>query len=765
MAKRTADNQRTKDDDDEENGEEPGVRDTPIAPVQGRVVRGLPKRKGLGGTPAPTPAAPVASVSGTHPFSSLSSSAPAAPNPFTFGQSAPPASTAPPAASNAFSGFSFGAQSTPTTPASGTPPATEAPKPAPTSTFSFGSKPAEAAAPAKASPFAGFSFGAPPAATPAPTQKKDEAPKAAFTFGNSASAAPAAEKETPKAPSGFGSSTFGSNPAGSAAKPAFSFGAPATESEKKDANKTSAPAPFSFGITQKEATTVASKEATQTPAFAFGKPAAPVASEKEPTPAARVEAPSIGPTGNGLTAPNSTSSLSVPAPAASTAVDASSETSFLTSLRGLNQSFHTFFASIIEKDPFIDLSEVLPNLGKQYEKHLEEIGSKSGWKPEKSGAAVEKTADTPKAGGFTLPKAPEGGFAVPKPTAASGTTATGGFTPSAPASASTASGFSFSAVAPASKKSSEGATKIISDVLANKPEEKKAPFSFSVGTDAEKPQGSTPPSTGFSFSAPKKSTSLFSTTPATPAKASSAESGTPLGKFGPGGSQPQLSFGVKAGTSPSASTTGSFSFSAKPATPAGSTGFSFGSASSTPSGTPAAAPSGGFSFGSTAAAASSAFSFGKPADGGATGSSAPSASAPAESTEASEETPGSPSKNLAETAGAGEENEDTVLEQRGKLSRLEDGKYELEGLGQFKLKKEKAEGGKRRLLMRTDGNGNVILNMTFKSTFKPTADGPYIKFLGFNKDGKPTPYALRVKNAEVAKTVAEKLEKEAGEAQ
>ncbi|WVQ72602.1 hypothetical protein IAR50_002160 [Cryptococcus sp. DSM 104548] len=739
MAKRTADNQRTKDDDEEENSEEPGVRNTPIAPVQGRVVRGLPKRKGLGEAPAPAPAAPAFGASTPNPFGTLSASAPSAPSSFSFGQSTAPAPAAAPPASNAFSGFSFGAKSTSTTPASGTPPATEASKPESTSTFSFGQKSAETAAPAKASPFSGFSFGAPPAAAPAPAEKKEEAPKAAFSFGNSASNPPAAEKETPKPAPSFGSSTFGSNSASSASKPAFSFGAPSAGSDKKDEGKTSAPAPFSFGTVQKDATVSASKEATQTPAFSFGKPAAPVASGSANSATASKSVP--------------TSTPSVPAPVASTTTDVSSETSFLTSLRGLNHSFQTFFASMVEKDPFIDLSEVLPNLGKQYEKHLEEIGRKSGWKPEKSSAAAAKAVEAPKTGGFTLPKAPESGFALPKPTAPSGAPAAEGFTPSAPASASTTSGFTFPAAPPA-KKSSEGATKIVSDVLANKPEEKKAAFSFSIGTDAEKPQGSSAPSTGFSFSAPKKSTSLFSSTPATPAKTSSAESGTPLGKFGPGGSQPQLSFGVKAGTSPSASTAGSFSFSAKPATPAGGTGFSFGSTSSTPSGTPAAAPTSGFSFGSTAS--TSTFSFGKPAG---------SAPATAEPAEASEETPGSPSKNLAELAGAGEENEDTVLEQRGKLSRLEDGKYELEGLGQFKLKKEKAEGGKRRLLMRTDGNGNVILNMSFKSTFKPTAEGPYIKFLGFNKDGKPTPYALRVKNAEVAKTVAENLEKEAAEAQ
>jgi nucleoporin NUP2 len=73
---------------------------------------------------------------------------------------------------------------------------------------------------------------------------------------------------------------------------------------------------------------------------------------------------------------------------------------------------------------------------------------------------------------------------------------------------------------------------------------------------------------------------------------------------------------------------------------------------------------------------------------------------------------GGPAVNLAEEAGAGEENEETVIEQRGKLFLFEDGANAVKGLGQFKIKRAKeAEGGKkkRRLLMRVAGSGNVIL--------------------------------------------------------
>lgn len=70
------------------------------------------------------------------------------------------------------------------------------------------------------------------------------------------------------------------------------------------------------------------------------------------------------------------------------------------------------------------------------------------------------------------------------------------------------------------------------------------------------------------------------------------------------------------------------------------------------------------------------------------------------------------SANLAEEAGAGEEHEDTLIEQRAKLFLFENGENTTVGLGVFKIKRAKeAEGGKkkRRLLMRVAGNGNVLL--------------------------------------------------------
>ncbi|KIS01153.1 hypothetical protein L804_01022 [Cryptococcus deuterogattii 2001/935-1] len=796
MAKRTADNQKTKDDVEEEDNEEPGVRAAPLAAVEGRPVRGLPKRRGLGGSSAPTPApAPVTAITPA-PTSGIFSPAPpsGASNTFTgfsfgastsstpsfsFGQSSASstASTTPATAPKPFAGFSFGSSSAPEPSTSA--PLTEPPKTA-TPAFSFGQKPIEStqtAASQPPKPFASFSFGASAAAAPTTGGNASEPPK--FTFG----AKPTSDvtKEMPvqePVKSNAASFSFGTAPS--------TVAAPVSKdaTQAQDFSFAKAPVPTATSATSKPTLTEASETAPAKPSFSFG-------------PMTTTFGTGTASTSNSV--PPAPKAETAPAPGTSSS-SLDSETSYYTSLRGLNQSFHTFFSSTIEKDQFIDLTTVLPKLLVQYEKHLTGIETKTGWKPNgTSEDRVESTvaSEPPKATGFTLPKPPSGAsFSLPKvPSTSSATPATGGFTPSAPATATSKPPvFSFPAASTTPKKSSDEANKIVSDAIANKPEEEKekAGFGFSFGTDSTKPKESN----AFKFEAPKKSTSLFASSPATPAKSVTGNEAAPLGKFGPGGSQPQLSFGAKAGTSPAASTTSNFTFNVgKSSTPAGAgTGFSFGTSSSSAatagasttsafgSTGPGSAPT--FSFGATtpSTSSSSPFVFGKSpvvqpsSDAPKFGASlqpfgsTSSVSTPAPTTNESNtegedaDAPTSPSKNLASVAGAGEENEDTVIEQRGKLNRLEDGEYKLEGLGQFKLKRTKnEEDKKRRLLMRTDGNGNVILNMAVKSTFNPSVEGPYLKFLGFNMDGKPTPYALRVKNAETANTLLEGLKKEVEE--
>lgn len=555
---------------------------------------------------------------------------------------------------------------------------------------------------------------------------------------------------------------------------------------------------------------------------------------------------------------------------------------YYTSLRGLNTSILSFLTTTLENDAFVNLGQVLPGLAEQYNKLLEQEATKAGWKPPTAAAssATPKPVEEPKMAAVAPPAVPSGGFTFGGQTSTASTAAPSGakgFTPTLPASGSSSSSpFSFSfGVKPAEqskqaetpKKPSAEVTKLVQDVISgkDKEEEKK-----------DEAPAAKPPT--FTFGAPSASTStpasgekkagsgLFSFAPSGPFKPAtpdsksfspsanleSVSSSTPpakLGKFGPGGSAPQLPFGGAATTpsTPGGGKPAGFSFGASPS---GEGGFSIGSgapfksqvnvplptakstSSSTPSfsfGSPATSqsqdkPAPSFSFGasstsSSAAPPSSGFTFTAPTapsskPGQSTGSStftfgagskpatstfaAPSAfssafgkpaatsekndNAPTESEEASAdkgesgEAPESsePSVNHAETGGAGEEDEETLYANRAKLYKLVNGSYEAIGLGALKLKK-KTEDNKRRLLMRTDGNGVVILvrasacliptrltvqNMAVTSALAPTADKTSVKFVGSDLTGQPMVYMFRVKTADMANEFVSAVNKE-----
>jgi len=50
--------------------------------------------------------------------------------------------------------------------------------------------------------------------------------------------------------------------------------------------------------------------------------------------------------------------------------------------------------------------------------------------------------------------------------------------------------------------------------------------------------------------------------------------------------------------------------------------------------------------------------------------------------------------------------------------------------------------------------------MTISTSFKPTSAGNTVKFLGFDLNGKPGPYQLKVKSATDAENVLKALEEE-----
>ena len=416
----------------------------------------------------------------------------------------------------------------------------------------------------------------------------------------------------------------------------------------------------------------------------------------------------------------------------------SGEVSYWTSLRGLNVSILNFLTAELAKDPFLDLGFYLPSLMAQYEIHLAEAAATAGWHPpepettEGDESATATSAPEPN-GAASVPR-----FFNPAPPATIPLSAASQ-TPTSQANASPMPSFAFGASASTStpKKPSAQVNALVKEVLDGKPEE------TAEHTSTPKPT--------YSFGTPaadsKKSSTMFSFAPSGPLHPATPESKTfspsanlekpdtavsspaQLGKFGPGGSQPQLAFGgarvpssssspaaVKqfsfgfggasgSSSAPSTSATSAptFSFGAKPS---GAPSFSFGGSSQlAATGTDPAKPS--FSFGgSSNSPFAPALSFG----GTSTPASGETSEAPSgdEKAEASTE-PQEPSKNLADSTGAGEEGEETVTETRAKLYRFADGAQKLEGLGVFRVKKSTKGDGKKRLLMRTDGGGNVIL--------------------------------------------------------
>lgn len=50
--------------------------------------------------------------------------------------------------------------------------------------------------------------------------------------------------------------------------------------------------------------------------------------------------------------------------------------------------------------------------------------------------------------------------------------------------------------------------------------------------------------------------------------------------------------------------------------------------------------------------------------------------------------------------------------------------------------------------------------MTISSAFNPSAQGNQVKFLGFDQNGKPGPYSLKVKTADDATRIVAAMEEE-----
>ncbi|GAA5934508.1 uncharacterized protein JCM15063_004596 [Sporobolomyces koalae] len=243
-------------------------------------------------------------------------------------------------------------------------------------------------------------------------------------------------------------------------------------------------------------------------------------------------------------------------------------------------------------------------------------------------------------------------------------------------------------------------------------------------------------------------------------------------------------FGSSIGGTSSTTTAGSSGFSfGQPSTPTttttsdsepATTGFSFGS--STTNTAPATTTS-GFSFGSTSTTApstTSPFSFSsKPTEPTASSSSSqspvPDAAAATEPEASTSQdaaaASGSESTNNNQTPGgnpfaapgAGEEGETVFHQVRGKVYRLKDGSQDL-GIAKISIKEREQDGKKKfRLLARNETNGAVLINFALYADFNPKVEKAFITFLGFDEEGKPVQYRLRVKTKEMVDELDTKL--------
>ncbi|KAG0292139.1 hypothetical protein BGZ96_004482 [Linnemannia gamsii] len=105
---------------------------------------------------------------------------------------------------------------------------------------------------------------------------------------------------------------------------------------------------------------------------------------------------------------------------------------------------------------------------------------------------------------------------------------------------------------------------------------------------------------------------------------------------------------------------------------------------------------------------------------------------------------------------AGEEGEETVFEIKAKLYAVVDGENKDLGVGQFRVN-ESTESKKRRMIMRTGGTGQLILNNWVIQGMGPKRTKNFVTIFTI-EDGKSKKFLLKVKEESSAEDVVRELE-------
>ncbi|PLB50132.1 hypothetical protein P170DRAFT_136419 [Aspergillus steynii IBT 23096] len=98
--------------------------------------------------------------------------------------------------------------------------------------------------------------------------------------------------------------------------------------------------------------------------------------------------------------------------------------------------------------------------------------------------------------------------------------------------------------------------------------------------------------------------------------------------------------------------------------------------------------------------------------------------------------------------GAGEENEDIVLELRARGLKLLPAGWESQGMGYVRILKDRTT-SRGRILLRADPSGKVVLNASLMKQIKYNVSGNSVQFLVPQVEGAPQQWAVRVKKEEV----------------
>ncbi|TDL26197.1 hypothetical protein BD410DRAFT_895609 [Rickenella mellea] len=399
---------------------------------------------------------------------------------------------------------------------------------------------------------------------------------------------------------------------------------------------------------------------------------------------------------------------------------------YFTSLRGLNVSFMAALSQAVEKDPFVDIAELMDRY-----KSLR-VNVQTDFDNSEGGTGSTKPAmDNKPQPAMPVPPKNFAGFQLPGSSSSQASTPT----PTFGSTSSTSTRSNFFAIPPTS-----------SDLPAS-----RSPFTFG---------GSNPGSSKEDAPLGTTSTNLFSSSTKTP----SAFAGGALGasKFSQSDKSEGSSGNLANGTNVFGGSSGASVFKTSP---------SIGFGSFSPTTTPGAFGSKG-SIGNPVG-----FAFGSPTpepesrgDVDAKDDIEHRALSPT-SQESGAITPADGDaedrikplgSNPHDEEGEGEEDEETIHTVRVKCYKLKEGEAKREwadhGVGFLRLKKHKTTED-RRMLLRNSGNGKIIINFKLYSGLKPARSKNAVSFVG-HEDGKTAMYRIRMKEEAQASAFMEVLDRE-----